>query len=102
MRDADGEHQITCEHDTWVRGITAWNLTRPPVPTSVVHRPVAASGAWTAADTYEMRLCYPETPILLTLVCRFAAGKVTLKYGLNVSFGPTEFPQLIGRLAATP
>jgi hypothetical protein len=105
VRDQAGAHQVICGRDAWVKGSTTWNLTRPrgaaAQMTPIVQRPVAASGAWTAADTYEMRLCYPETPFLMTLVCKFGADTVKLKFRLNVSFGPTEFPELTGRLDVT-
>lgn len=60
-------------------------------------RPVAASGAWTAPDTYAMRLCFYETPHCATVTCRFDGDRLFYNARLNVSFGPTEFPQLVGQ-----
>lgn len=60
-------------------------------------RPVAASGAWTAPDTYVMQLCYYETPHCATITCRFDGNRLCYDTKLNVSFGPTELPQLVGQ-----
>ena len=42
---------------------------------------------------------FDETPFCATLSCRFAGGRLLLDLGVNVSFGPTTFPQLEGRAA---
>ena len=85
------QHRIECAHNTWVKGTTA--LVGLP------KRRVAASGAWSDADTYTLKLCYYETPFVQTITCRFEGDQVTLKRKLNVSFGPTERPALVGRAA---
>ena len=36
----------------------------------------------------------------LMIRCKFGADTVKLKLKLNVSFGPTDFPELTGRMAA--
>ena len=59
---------------------------------------MAASGAWTSDDTYEIRLCFYETPFCPTIICRFAEDRLTYDYKPNVGFGPLERPQLVGRL----
>ncbi len=59
--------------------------------------PVVAAGAWTAADTYLVQLRYYSTPFSRTLTCRFDGDTVTVDARLNVSFGPLEQPQLVGR-----
>lgn len=60
-------------------------------------RPVAASGAWIAPDTYMMQLCFYETPHAATITCRFDGNRLIYDARLNVSFGPTELPQLVGQ-----
>ena len=103
VRDADGEHRVECGHGAWVKGITTWDLTRPhgAPRRGPQARPVAASGAWTAGDTYEMKLVFYTTPLCFTFTCRFTGGKLLVKVRVNVSFGPTEFPLLTGKLAET-
>ena len=60
---------------------------------------VAASGAWTRDDTYVIRLCFNETPFCPTLTFRFSADQLAADWKDNVAFGPTEHPQIIGRVA---
>jgi len=61
-------------------------------------RPVAAAGAWVSDDTYLVRVYYVETPFCVTLTCRFAESRLLLDVAVNVSFGPTTFPAVIGHL----
>jgi hypothetical protein len=100
VRDDRGEHRVACGRGAWVKGTTAWDLTRPPAePRGAPQpRPVAASGAWITDDTYEMKLVFYATPFCFTMTCRFGHDKLKLKPRMNVSFGPTEFPQLTGQL----
>jgi hypothetical protein len=57
---------------------------------------VAGSGVWTAEDTFTLTLCQYETPFILTITCRFEGDKLFYNLKQNVSFGTTEFSQLIG------
>jgi hypothetical protein len=100
VRDHVGEHQVACGHAAWAKGITTWDLTRQPgAPRRGPQpQPVAASGAWIADDTYEMKLVFYTTPCCFTFTCRFTRGKLLVKARVNVSFGPTEFPQLTGKV----
>ncbi|MFL7869375.1 MAG: serine hydrolase, partial [Anaerolineales bacterium] len=58
---------------------------------------VAASGVWRADDTFSLTLCQYETPFTLTLDFQFNDRTVTFDSRINVSFGPTEAPQLVGK-----
>ncbi len=98
VRDRLGEHQIACGHGEWIKGITTWALARPPEGRQGTQFPVAASGAWTASNTYEVRLVSYTTPFCFTLTCNFIRDKVLAKARMNVSFGPTQFPQLTGQI----
>ncbi|MCL5996132.1 MAG: beta-lactamase family protein [Chloroflexi bacterium] len=89
IRDQRGEHRVACGSGTWLKGVTTLNGDEP--------QPVAASSAWTAEDTYTMKLYFYETPFCLTITSRFTADQVTLNFKTNVGFGPTEHPPLVGR-----
>ncbi len=102
VRDARGEHRVVCAHGGWAKGVTTWDLVHPHPTEHGASQPVAASGAWTAEDTYEMRLYFYETPFCFAVISKFEADKVKLKLKVNVSFGPTEFPQLTGWMVAVP
>jgi hypothetical protein len=90
-----GTHQLKFGIQSWVEGnaILHHNITQPnPAP-----RKVAASGVWRADDTFTLTICQVETPFTLTLDFRFAGQQVTFDARVNVDFGPTEAPQLIGK-----
>lgn len=95
--DSRGEHPVGCGYGVWEAGETAFlgaasfRLGGPdPVP-------VGASGAWTAADTFTLKLMFLETPHALSFTCRFGASGVTVERRWNVQFGETGLPTLTGR-----
>jgi CubicO group peptidase (beta-lactamase class C family) len=57
---------------------------------------VAASGAWTDDDTFTVKACFHETPFCATLGLRFAGDALVLDREMNVGFGPTKRPTLVG------
>ncbi len=59
---------------------------------------MAASGAWTGDDTFTARLCFYETPFILTIRLKFSGRELQCNAEANVGFGPTKEPQLTGRL----
>jgi hypothetical protein len=89
LQDERGEHRVECGSGAWLKGRTTLNRRESP------H--VAASGAWTAEDSYVMKLHFYETPFCHTLTCRFTEDKLIFDSKANVAFGPTEDPQLVGQ-----
>ena len=89
LTDARGEHMVTCGQWAWRVGATTYNQ-----PTG---QQVAGCGAWTAEDTYTMQVQFIERPFSLTATCRFVDGELHYQSQMNVSFGPTEGPALVGR-----
>jgi CubicO group peptidase (beta-lactamase class C family) len=83
------EQRIACGRGEWKKGKTAWE--------TLPSQGVAAAGAWTADDTFTARLCFYETPFTLTLKLKFSGKEVHCDSELNVWFGPTKRPQLVGR-----
>jgi CubicO group peptidase (beta-lactamase class C family) len=83
------ERRIVCGHGVWQKGRTAWG------PLS--EQPVAASGAWTADDTFTAKLCFYETPFIVTIRLKFSGQELQYNSEANVGFGPTKEPQLTGR-----
>jgi hypothetical protein len=66
-----------------------------PLPVAA-GQPVAASGAWTDEDTLTVKACFYETPFCETLRLRFAGDALVLDQEMNVGFGPTVRPTLVG------
>jgi CubicO group peptidase (beta-lactamase class C family) len=91
LRGEAGEQKIVSGHTHWMKGVTAEGSGMPKGR-------VAARGAWTADDTYTLKICFVETPYIETVACRFSGDEVSVSRSLNVSFGPTERPTLVGRV----
>jgi CubicO group peptidase (beta-lactamase class C family) len=83
------ERRIACGRGTWQKGRAAWG--RFP------EQPAAASGAWTGDDTFTAKLCFYETPFIITLRLKFSGEEVRCAAESNVGFGPTKDSQLVGK-----
>ena len=95
VRSGARESRVPCGAGEWRRG--------GALPLSGRHYaagaegPVAASGAWTADDTYTAKACFYRTSFCSTLTLRFAGDEVVLGQEMNVGFGETKRPPLVGR-----
>ncbi len=78
-----------------VCGVSEWKTGKWAFGTGL-EQPVAASGAWTADDTYTAKIVLTETPFVATLTFKFADGKLEYEAKRNVGFGPTASPKLVG------
>ena len=83
------EQRIICGRGAWRKGRGAWG--RLPA------QPVAASGAWTADDTFTARLCFYETPFIFTARLKFSGDEVRCEAESNVGFGPRKWGPLLGK-----
>ncbi len=84
-----GKHTLRFGRGAWVEGVSVLGAPAP--------MKVAASGVWTTEDTFALTLCCYETPFTATMAFTFAPGQVTYKFKVNVDFGPTEKPALVGK-----
>lgn len=89
VEDDLGSQQVVCGYREWHEGETRLGSDRT--------RPVAASGAWTAEDTFTAKLCFVETPFCPTVTCRFTGDLIHYQLRMNVGFGPLEYPILTGK-----
>lgn len=90
IRDQEGEHPIEIGAGLWQPGtITFMSAGRPSR--------IAAAGAWADATTYTVQIAYVETPFCVTLALRLGEA-LRLDMSVNVSFGPTSFPPVIGHV----
>jgi CubicO group peptidase (beta-lactamase class C family) len=99
VRTAAGETRTPVGLGSWVksRGGFANGLDKAlSVPAPPL---IAAAGAWTADDTYTLKLVLYETPYYSTLTFRFDGERLLLDSEHNVWFGPTKLPQLVGQAA---
>ena len=82
------EQRIACGKDEWKKGRVAFG----PFPS----QQAAASGAWTGDDTYTAKICFYETPFVVTVALDFSKDQLRLDTAQNVGFGPTKQKQLVG------
>lgn len=89
LHDSAGEQTIRCGHGEWLAG----HMTVAQRGAS----PIAASGAWVADDTYVIKSYFYQTPFCNTTTLHFTGEQVTYQASMNVGFGPTDSPQLVGQ-----
>lgn len=89
LRMGGADQRIACGRGAWTKTRVAW--------TSFPEAPVAVSGAWTADDAYTAKLCFYETPYIVTLQLKFAGDELRVSSEANVSFGPREPVELVGK-----
>lgn len=89
LEDEYGAHEVPVGTGVWQKGVAA--LERRGV------LPIATSGAWAADDTYVIKAYFYTTPFSPTITCRFVDDQLLFDYKLNVGFGSTEAPQLVGK-----
>jgi CubicO group peptidase (beta-lactamase class C family) len=88
------EFVIPCGHNEWKKSKAPFLVGRS---SQFPDQPIAAAFAWPDNDTVVIKLCAYETPHHQTLTMKFNADQMMLDSEVNVSFGPTKWPQLIGK-----
>jgi hypothetical protein len=89
VRMNGADYRLASGRGEWLKGRMAHG--------SLTNQPVAVAGAWIADDTYTAKFCFHETPTSMTANLKFSGDQLFLDAEYNVTFGPTKFPQLIGR-----
>ncbi len=88
-RIAGVEQRIVCGRGDWQKQQVAWG--------SLAEQPAAASGAWTADDSFTAKLCFYETPFTITVNVTFSGDELHCNSEANVAFGPTKESPLVGK-----
>jgi hypothetical protein len=83
------ERRVECGGGKWQKGHAAWGR--------LAEQPVASAGAWTADDTFTAKICFSETPFVVTVRLQFSGNVVRCESEWNVGFGPTKEPALMGK-----
>jgi CubicO group peptidase (beta-lactamase class C family) len=84
------ERRVVCGNRTWHEGRTAW--------LGMAEQPAAAAGAWTADDTFTAKICFYETPFVVTVRLKFTGDEVRYESERNVGFGPGKEAPLVGKV----
>jgi CubicO group peptidase (beta-lactamase class C family) len=95
LRMGDEDRRFPVGSGTWERN-GSFTIGGRLFPES--EEPVATSGAWTDDDTYVVKACLYKTPFCATLRLEFAGDILLFDQEMNVAFGETKRPQLVGRL----
>jgi Beta-lactamase class C and other penicillin binding proteins len=83
------EQRVVAPHGRWQKG---------DLKMATFSEPVVTSGAWTADDTYALKVVRYQGPFTHVYRLRFAGDEVTLEGEQNVGFGPGQPPAVVGRL----
>jgi CubicO group peptidase (beta-lactamase class C family) len=89
LRAGGIEQRIACKPGRWVKGSFAWG--------SFPEQPAASSGAWTADGTFTAKLCFYQTPFIMTVRLGFSGAELRLDSQANVAFGPARQSSLVGK-----
>jgi len=90
VRDERGEHIIQVGYGTWIKGTADLR--------GYDDEPVAANGAWTAEDTYEVRLCYYHSFFCPIFRFRYIGSEPQIEVEPNVSWEPPRVTTIRARL----
>lgn len=83
------ERRIACGSSAWKKSPAAWG--RMP------EQPAAASGAWTADDTFTAKICFTETPFVVTIRLKVMGNELRCESESNVGFGASKEAALVGK-----
>jgi hypothetical protein len=97
VRTAQGETRTALGLGAWVKGRDGFANGLERSLSVPAHPLVAASGAWTAGDTFTVKLVLCETPFHSHLSFRFDGDRLVFDARHNVAFGPTNLPQIVGQ-----
>jgi CubicO group peptidase (beta-lactamase class C family) len=89
VRIDGAEQRIVCGSSDWLKGRFAWG--------KLPEQPVAACGAWTADDTFTTKLCFYETPFIITANLKFTGDQILCTAESNVGFSWTKPAPLTGK-----
>jgi hypothetical protein len=82
------EQRIRCGRGAWQDGQVAWGNMQP--------QPAAAAGGW-SGDTWVAKICFYETPFIVTLNLNFSGDELRLRSETNVGFGANRQSVLVGQ-----
>ena len=93
VRIAGADQRIAAAPGAWRKGA---------LKTSGGSDPIAASGAWTADDTYTLKVIRYQTPFTTTFRLRFAGDQLTVEREENVGAADARISRLVGRKTPRP
>jgi CubicO group peptidase (beta-lactamase class C family) len=92
VRVADATHHLSAKPDSWTKSVMMVNGASDPI---------ATSGAWTANDTYTVKIARYRTPFVATYRLRFAEDQLNLEIEQNVGAADARIARLVGKAGST-
>jgi hypothetical protein len=89
VRDKEGERSIQTGYATWLKGT---------IDGDGHDEPTAACGAWTAENTYEVRICYYERVFCPVFRFHYTGEELQLEVEPNASWGPATVKTIAGHV----
>ena len=83
------EQTLICGEGNWEK----CRLSYCPFP----EQEAAVCGSWKAKDVFTVKVCFYETPFILTLTMKFSDSKLSVETQRNVGFGSTRQKELVGK-----
>jgi hypothetical protein len=84
------ESRVPVGQGSWKKGASLLTIG--------VAEKIAASGAWTADDTFTAKLAAYETPFVQTVALQWKGEELFVDTEYNVAFGERKRPRLVGKL----
>ena len=82
------EQRLTCGYGSWHNERFSYG--------TLPEQPVAVSGAWITEDTYAAKVCFYETPFIVTFRLRFSDNQLFFDTAYNFPLEPPQKTQLVG------
>jgi len=82
------EQRIVCGRGQWHEGQAAWG--------ALPLQPASTASGW-ANEACTLKICFYETPFIVTIRLKFSGNDVIVTSESNVGFGQTKQPELVGK-----
>jgi CubicO group peptidase (beta-lactamase class C family) len=102
VRVSDATHRLSAKPDAWTKSVMTINrLRQGSGGQDGTPDPIATSGAWTANDTYTLKIARYRTPFVATYRLRFAEDQLNLEIEQNVGAADARISRLVGKTGST-
>lgn len=95
------DHTLAVGYGAWLDGVSTMPGDGGRRGPALGDEPVAAAGAWTSDDTFEVRTCFYEGVFCPIFRFHFSGDSLAFEFAPNVSWAGTETSTISGRNAGT-
>ncbi len=91
------DHTVEAGYGAWLDGVSTMPGDGGRPGPALGDEPVAAAGAWTSENTFEVRTCFYEGVFCPIFRLRFTGDTISVEFAPNVSWAGTEAFSIAGR-----